>query len=175
MSTIRKRVDMAIDDEDEGNDLEQLGIGAGFQQELHTMLSSIQLLKEFDMGEIEEIAPYTGAYLARKGVKIFREGAKGSFMCLIVDGGVEIIKGGKKVTTVRPGKTMGEMAVIDGYPHSATAIAVEDTRLIMITRNQLDNMSERHPRLAIKLLKRLAILMSLRLRQTTGVLCDYLD
>ena len=166
---------MVSNNEDDSNDLEQLGIGAGFQQELYSMLSSIQLLKEFDIGEIEEIAPYTGAYLARKGVKIFREGTKGSFMCLIADGGVEIIKAGKKITTIRPGKTMGEMAVIDGYPHSATAVAVEDTKLIMITRNQLDNMCERHPRLAIKLIKRLSTLMSLRLRQTTGVLCDYLD
>ena len=163
------------DEDEDGNDLEQLGIGSGFQQELYRMLEGMQLLKEFDRTNIEEIAPFTGAYLAPKGVKIFREGTKGNFMCLIVEGGVDILKGGKKITTVRPGKTMGEMSVIDGYPHSASAIAIEDTRLIMITRNQFEKMSEQRPKLAIKLLMRLATLMSLRLRQTTGVLCDYLD
>lgn len=166
---------MIDDDDDDGNDLEQLGIGAGFQQELYSMLEGMQLLKDFDRTEIEKIAPFTGAYLARKGTRIFREGTKGNFMCLIVDGGVEILKSGKKITTVRPGKTMGEMAVIDGYPHSASAVAIEDTRLIMITRNQFEKMSDQLPKVAIKLLMRLATLMSLRLRQTTGVLCDYLD
>lgn len=164
-----------IDDDDDGNDLEQLGIGSGFQQELYGMLEGMQLLKDFDRADIEKIAPYTGAYLAPKGVRIFREGTKGNFMCLIADGGVDILKSGKKITTVRPGKTMGEMAVIDGYPHSASAVAIEDTRLIMITRNQFEKMSDQMPKIAIKLLMRLATLMSLRLRQTTGVLCDYLD
>ena len=96
-------------------------------------------------------------------------------MCLIIDGSVNILKGDKKITTVRPGKTMGEMSVIDGYPHSASAVAAEDTRLIMITRNQFEKLSNEHAKIAVHLLKRLACLMSLRLRQTTGVLCDYLE
>lgn len=162
--------------ESEGPELEQLGFGKSFKAELVDMLERAQILKDFNHAEVEVLAGYAGAYKARKGARIFREGTKADYICLIVDGRVDILKDGdKKITTIRPGRTMGEMSVIDGFPHSAAAIAVEDTTLVLITRNHFQKFLDEQPAVAVKFLLSLSKLLSLRLRQTTGVLCDYLD
>ena len=152
-----------------------LGVGDSFREELCSMLESAHLLRDFEREEIEVLAGYAGAYRARPGTMIFREQERGSFMGLVVDGRVDIIKSGhKKISTIRPGKTMGEMSVIDGFPYSASAVASEDTRLVFITRTNFEKLCQDHPQVGVHLYQQLARLMSLRLRQTTGILCDYL-
>ncbi len=161
--------------EDTSDGLILLGMGNAFQDVLCTMLESAHLLRDLEREEIEILAQYAGGYGAKAGTRIFKEGERGSFMCIVVEGRVDIIKsGGKKISTIRPGKTMGEMSVIDGFPYSATAIAVEETKLVYITRANFEKLSDEHPKIAIHFFQQIAKLMSLRLRQTTGILCDYL-
>ena len=70
---------------------------------------------------------------------------------------------------------MGEMSILDELPYSATAIATEDTTVVLITKNNFDDMTEKHPELGLKVMRKIAKLLSLRLRQTTGILLDYLE
>jgi len=156
------------------NNLEQLGAGQGFQDQLFKMLGKVQLLQEFEPTEIEILSHYCGAYKAEKGATIFKEGEKSHFMCLLVDGRVKIIKENKEVAIVRAGKSMGEMSMMDGFPHSATAISDMDSEFILFTHFQFEHLCEGNPALALKLCKAISKLMSLRLRQTTGALIDYL-
>lgn len=154
--------------------LEQLGVGDRFHAKLCRMLEKVQLLQDFERSEIEKLAHYCGAYKACSGTAIFKEGERGNFMCLIVDGRADIMKENKQVATVRAGKSMGEMSILDGFPYSATAVSAVDSILIMFTRRQFEHLCEANPSLALKLYKAISRLMSLRLRQTTGVLVDYL-
>ena len=57
----------------------------------------------------------------------------------------------------------------------ATAEAREDTTLLMLTKLNFERLAEEQPVLCIRLLRQVARLMSLRLRQTTGILLDYLS
>ena len=156
------------------NNLEQLGTGQAFQAQLCRMLEKVQLLQDFDGVEIEKLSHYCGAYKAEVGAVIFKEGEKSHFMCLLVDGRVNIFKENKQVATVRAGKSMGEMSMVDGYPHSATAISDEDSEFILFTHFQFEHLCEENPSIGLKLYKAISKLMSLRLRQTTGTLIDYL-
>ncbi|MDT8403893.1 cyclic nucleotide-binding domain-containing protein [Sulfuriflexus sp.] len=139
------------------------------------MLENISLLQGFERAEIEKLAQYCRAYKATNGTVIFKEGEKSHFMCLLVAGRVNILKENKQVATIRAGKSMGEMSLIDGFPYSATAISAVDSELVMFTRLQFERLGETNPLVALKLYKAIARLMSLRLRQTTGVLIDYLQ
>lgn len=165
---------VTMDSETDLENLEQIGIGEGFQDQLYQMLERVQLLQGFERSEIEKLAQYCGAYLAPSKVTIFEEGEKSHFMCLLVKGRVEIFKEKKLVVTVRAGKSMGEMSILDGFPYSATAISADDSELILFTRRQFDRLCELEPPLALKLTRAISKLMSLRLRQTTGILLDYL-
>jgi CRP-like cAMP-binding protein len=69
---------------------------------------------------------------------------------------------------------MGEMSLLDELPYSATAVAREDTQLLLLTRMNFERLGIEQPVLCNVLLRQIARLMSLRLRQTTGILLDYL-
>ena len=81
----------------------------------------------------------------------------------------------KVIGSVGEGKTFGEMALIDREPRSASVVAVSDTILIVLHLTEFNDMSDSSPRLALKILHRIAKLLSHRLRQTSGVLADFLD
>ena len=162
----------------EGLDL--LGDGDSFRDELCGMIENAPMFSSLSRHEVEILSEYMRGYRAKDGAIIFEEGSKGLFMCVLVEGRVDIFKdspgdGKKKVAKVRPGKSMGEMSMLDGMPHSATSIASENCILLMLTKMSFENLSEEHPVLCNKLLTQIARLMSLRLRQTTGILLDYLD
>lgn len=53
----------------------------------------------------------------------------------------------KKLAIVTEGEFIGEMAIIDGRPRSASAAATEDTTVIMLDRNSLMKQIEEDPML----------------------------
>jgi len=159
--------------------LELLGDGTGFRDQLCAMIEHAPMFDGLTRAEVETLAHYLRAYKARQGSVIFREGKKGQFMCIVVEGRADILKENherekRKVATVRPGKSMGEMSLLDDLPYSATAVASEDTTLLMLTKLSFEKLGAEQPVLCNLLLRQIARLMSLRLRQTTGILLDYL-
>ncbi len=160
--------------------LDLMGDGESFRDTLYSMIEAVPMFCELTRSEVQLLANYMRAYEAKKNTVIFKEGDKGMFMCIVSTGRVDILKEGqereqKKVATVRPGKSMGEMSLLDELPYSATAVAKEDTQLLLLTRMNFERLSTGQPVLCNIVLRQIARLMSLRLRQTTGVLLDYLQ
>jgi CRP-like cAMP-binding protein len=75
------------------------------------------------------------------GNVIFREGESGTRAFLIKEGEVEIRKqlGNREVVlgTIQKGSIFGEMALIDDQPRMASAVAIRDTTVIIISREAL--------------------------------------
>ncbi len=82
-----------------------------------------------------------GTVLYRDGEVIFQEGDSGHHAYAIERGEVEIsvVRDGVNIVLARPGKgeMVGEMAILDDKPRSATARAVGDCELLVITRQQI--------------------------------------
>jgi serine/threonine-protein kinase len=97
---------------------------------------------------------------------IFREGAGGSTMYLLVKGRVSIRKlaGTQEVEIkqIAAGECFGEMAVISQMPRSASVIALRPTQVIAISGALLRSTS---PVLCMKLYRNIASLLAERLRQ----------
>ena len=51
---------------------------------------------------------------------------------IVVEGEASISRGGTSIATVGPGEFLGEMAMLDGGPRSATATALTPMRLLVI-------------------------------------------
>lgn len=158
---------------------EQLGYGSAFKETLCTMLEETQLFGAFSRPEVELLADFVHAYRARKGTTIFSEGKRDSFLCILVDGKLEVLKetdgSQRRLATIRAGKTVGEMSIIDEQPHSATVVAATEVDLLLLTQNNLQRIADEHPRLGYKVLWRIAQQLSSRLRQTSGQLVDRLE
>jgi CRP-like cAMP-binding protein len=69
------------------------------------------------------------------GEVVFAEGDAGEHMFGVIEGGVELRKGGLVVSTLGAGDVFGEMALIDSSPRSLSAVAAVDTTLATIDRH----------------------------------------
>lgn len=81
----------------------------------------------------------------------------------------------KEIATIGPGQTVGEMAFLDGELRSASVVVQTPVLLLILNQKQFDLMAEDTPRLWGKLLLGLSITLTKRLRQTSGVLAEYLQ
>lgn len=113
------------------------------QEQLHSLSKDVQP-RQFGQGEI-----------------IFREGDPGQVLYLVQCGQVRIyVNGldGSETSVIlfgRPGDMFGELAVIDGLPRSATAVALDETVLYTISRESFRLHMQRFPQLALNFMKEL--------------------
>ncbi len=159
--------------------LELLGYGQSFHDTLCEMLEKVQLLANSSRHDIEILAHYTHAYQAPRNTTIITEGGQDRMIWFLVEGELEVIKEKsateqKKLAKIRPGKSIGEMSLIDEQPHSASVVTSRDSTLLLLTRDNFFRMAKAHPRQGMNLTWRLAQQLSHRLRQTSGQLVDYL-
>ena len=92
------------------------------------------------------------------GKEIFREGDPGDGLYIVRDGLVEIsVQGGQAgryvFTEAGPGDLLGEMAVIEDQPRSANAVARKDTVLYFLPREEILNLMQESPGLALVFLR----------------------
>jgi len=96
----------------------------------------------------------------RAGEVLFREGEHGEEMFVIQSGVVRITKhvGGEErpLATLGRGEFIGEMAILNEKPRTATATVVEDARLLVIGGRTLELMISNNAEIALRLIKKLA-------------------
>lgn len=111
----------------------------------------------------------------RQGEIIFREGDPGRVLYLIHFGQVRVFVNGLdgSETSVilfgRPGDIFGELAVIDGLPRSATAVALHDTTLYIMRREQFRDHMRRFPQLSLNFMKELSRKVRYNTRQVDSL------
>lgn len=160
--------------------LKLIGAGRAFREDLCAMIEATSMFGDFDWQEIVALSAYLQAYEAEAEAILFREGEPGHYMCLLLDGRVDIFKEdhcqeSKIMASVGAGKTLGEMAMVDNEPRSATAVFSEPSTLAILTRENFARLTLEKPALAAKILLKISRLLSQRLRYTSGVLVEYLE
>ena len=94
------------------------------------------------------------------GEVLFREGEPGDVMFVIQSGAARITKqvGGEEKTLaiLGPGEFLGEMAILNGKPRTATAVVVDTARCLVIDAKTLEAMVARNAEIAVRLIKKLA-------------------
>lgn len=88
---------------------------------------------------------------------VFLRGAPGDGLCGIVSGRVKVVTESpdgqeRLLNLLLPGEVFGEIALLDGGPRTATAVALEATELVTIERRVFVALLERHPALAVRML-----------------------
>lgn len=96
-----------------------------------------------------------------KGDTIFSRGDAADCLYIVVDGAVDILIDGTVVEHVESGGVFGEMALIDGEPRSATAVAVTDLHLAAIGEKRFLRLVSQLPMFALQLMR----VMTERLRR----------
>ena len=129
--------------------------------------------------ELKVIADSMNIFDIAQGEILFKEGDKGDYIWFVVDGAMDIIKesppqGSVVIASLPKGRSIGEMAVIDNFPRSATAKARTKVTYITLTNKGFDAILKNYPEIGIKILKGISCLLSLNLRKTSSRLADYM-
>jgi CRP/FNR family transcriptional regulator, cyclic AMP receptor protein len=145
--------------------------------EIRDALMDCDLFNNFPPTDIQAAARYFGLTELKKGETIFSEGDMGTFMCIVSDGDISVLKSnleGKKVTLAKlhTGRTFGEMALLDGERRSATCVAATDCVLLTLSQDSLEKMLDEAPRTAANVIRAVAVALSKRLRMADGKLVD---
>ncbi len=96
----------------------------------------------------------------RAGDVLFLEGETGEEMYVIQSGAVQVSKRigdeERPLATLGRGELLGEMAILNHKPRTASAIVIEDTRCLVIDGRTLESMIQKNPEIAMRLVKTLA-------------------
>jgi len=80
---------------------------------------------------------------------IIEEGGLNESMFLLVDGRVEVRKGGQRVAELGPNEFFGEMSLLERAPPAATVATLEASRLLCLQRTDLFRLMEEFPTIPI--------------------------
>jgi CRP-like cAMP-binding protein len=94
------------------------------------------------------------------GTVLFREGDEGREMFVVNAGSVTITKRvgevEKILSRLGAGEFLGEMAILNNRPRSATAVCAEDCRLLVIDAKTFEAMIRSNSEIAVRLIKKLS-------------------
>lgn len=130
---------------------------------------TIPLFTNLDSSDLEQIAAASVIRSFERKSIIITEGDSSSSLYVILSGEVKVYvsdEDGKTniVNRLHPGDYFGELSLIDDEPRSASVEAVSKCRMSILSRQYFVDYLEKHPRVAISLLKEIGQ----RLRNTTS-------
>lgn len=159
-SVSEKQLSPLLDIEDVLSILNEISIFAGLsEKQLYTLF---RFLEKTDY---------------KKGEKVFEQGDQPSNIYIIQSGSVKLVINEKsdplELIVFGEGQCFGETSVIGIQPHAATAISVEDTELIVLSRNTLLSLMKTDLNLFSILILNIAREACRRLHKTDEILLHY--
>jgi CRP/FNR family cyclic AMP-dependent transcriptional regulator len=124
-------------------------------------LRTIPLFDELDAEDLALVAGATRRVRFPKGSIVFQEGDPGDYLLVVERGRVKVTllgDGGEEtiLSILEPPALLGEIALLDQLPRSATVVAIAPTEFLQIARAPFMALIGRHPALALKIMSRLA-------------------
>jgi CRP/FNR family transcriptional regulator/CRP/FNR family cyclic AMP-dependent transcriptional regulator len=132
------------------------------------MLRNVPFFARLSDQELEVLADSLGKRTFGKGMIIFHKGNPGQTLYIIEAGKVRIFilsESGQEISVnvYGPGDVFGELALLDGLPRSAGAVAVEKTVTLTLHRDDFLRHLEACPQMAKSIME----VLSTRVRYTT--------
>ena len=132
------------------------------------LLSKHPLFRELGRDVHERIAAYATTKHVARGETIFMKGDAGASLFAVCSGTVEVLvpsAEGKNavINLINAGEIFGEIALLDGRPRTADALAFTDCTLMVLERRDFLPLLREQPEIAVKLLE----ILCGRIRRTT--------
>ncbi|MGA9903389.1 MAG: Crp/Fnr family transcriptional regulator [Terriglobales bacterium] len=137
-----------------GQTLAKASIFSGLTESELSFITQRAVWRRHTAGEIifSEGQPCSGLYVVETGhVRIFKSSANGREQVLSIDG---------------PGSSIAELPVFDGGSYPASAAAIDDVRLLFVSKQDFQALCLAHPQVALKVLR----VVGARLRRLVGII-----
>ena len=131
-------------------------------------LRETDLFEPFSEDELLDFAKNVTEVHLAPGEVLFYEGASADDMYVIIEGSIRIYKESRSITTIKAVDYIGEMAIIETKPRSATVEAIESSLLLQITLEQFQKYFSKQPVSLVSMMRTL----SQRIRKDTELIAE---
>ena len=132
------------------------------------LLREVPIFSDLSPEDLQQIATIASEQWFPKDTTIFKQDEDGNMMFIIVDGHVHVVRtsnGREQVLAQRgPGDFVGEMAIIESAPRSASLVTRNDVRVLAIDGQTFKGILRERPEVSLAVLKS----VSRRLREMAG-------
>jgi CRP-like cAMP-binding protein len=130
------------------------------------IIKEIELFKGIDSEVMNKIANVCVEETHSKNEVLFKRNEKAGFLYILVEGSVNLVveNGGTITYTLRePGQVFGWSAMVESGHYTASCVCATDLKAVKIEKENLDKIFNLYPDAGLKVLKRLAGVISHRL------------
>jgi len=125
------------------------------------MLSAAAVFRDMPQEMVEEIARVVEYRVLPPRTMIFERGDPGDSFWVIQSGKVRVFRSdnaGVEITlsTLGPGQSFGEMALLTGEARSASIEAIAETQALVLTKEQFDHVLKSHPDVSLTFIRQLS-------------------
>jgi CRP/FNR family cyclic AMP-dependent transcriptional regulator len=120
------------------------------------LLKGVPLLAGLGRREIEEVGRLAEEVDVGEGQVLMRQGSTGSEFFVIVDGRVRIEQSGTTIASLGPGDFLGEIALVDDGPRTATATTESAAKLLVVGHREFHSLMDQFPTIRTCVLQELA-------------------
>ncbi len=143
--------------------LEVLGDVATLRERAR-VVASLPILSALPLADRLRVVSLCEPRLLDDGEVLFREGDAADGLYAVVEGEVEVRRGGERLATFGPGQELGEMSLLERQPRLVTGVAHGRSEVLFLSRMTFEGMIRRSPILASRLLGNLLRILAHRLR-----------
>jgi CRP-like cAMP-binding protein len=119
-------------------------------------LARVTMFSALSKRQLKRLQKAAGEYQYEAGQELVKEGAPGETLFAILEGSVKVVRGGRTLRRMGPGDYLGEVALFDQRPRTASVIADTEVRCVALHREDLRKLLADEPKAAWKLLESLA-------------------
>lgn len=119
-------------------------------------LASVPLFSGCTTKELRDIAKATVELTLDDGKEFVTQGDVGREAFIIVEGSADVFRGGQKIATLGPGDCVGELALLDHGPRTATVVAASPLTVLVLGPREFSGLLDEVPTLNHKILAALA-------------------
>ena len=120
------------------------------------MLEKVPLFASFTEKQLRSLAQDAKERSFAAGATVVSQGENGIGFYLMLEGRVEVRRGGKRLATHGPGAFFGEMALFNNEPRSADVVALEPTRCLVLSKWEFWSFAMDQPKLLRRMLEEMA-------------------
>lgn len=137
-------------------------------------LKRIPFFEHLRRSELEEVAKLMFEREYQEDEYLFEMGQPGEALFILLSGEItiEVPTGDSPQVIARLTKNsfVGELALMDASPRSASARSVTSTKALALFRSDLDNLLQTHPQIAARIYQALATIIGNRLKATNELI-----
>ncbi|MBN1427186.1 MAG: cyclic nucleotide-binding domain-containing protein [Anaerolineae bacterium] len=142
--------------------------------DLIKLLGSVELFAGLSEEQLRKVAAIFEERHYKQGEIVFSQGEPGDRLYLVQAGFVEVVAKeegqatGRTLVSLGPGQSVGEMALVDQGPRSATVHAINDETVIAsVSRAAFEQLCENDTAIGYRVMRNIAIDISFKLRHQT--------